>query len=97
MFEIIFTPSALDDIDWFRKIDRTTIFDRIEEQLLHEPSTETRNRKKLRPNEVAEWELRIGEYRVFYDVDSETNTVEVKMVGQKVHNVLLVRGREYAL
>jgi mRNA-degrading endonuclease RelE of RelBE toxin-antitoxin system len=97
MFQILFSPSALDDIDWFRRHEQTTIFDRVEEQLLHEPNTETRNRKKLRPNQVAEWELRIGEYRVFYDVDAETDTVAVKMVGYKTHNQLLVRGKEYTL
>ena len=97
MFQILSSPSALGDIDWSRKTEQTIIFDRIEEQLLHEPSTETRNRKKLRPNRVAEWELRIGEYRVFYDVDAEADTVEVKMVGHKERDKLIVRGKEYAL
>ncbi len=69
----------------------------MEERLLHQPTTEARNRKRLRPNQVAEWELRIGEYRVFYDVDLERNPVEVKMVGCKDHNRLLVRGKEHVL
>lgn len=32
------------------------------------PLLETRNRNPLRPNETSQWELRIGKYRVFYDV-----------------------------
>ena len=62
MFHIAFTPSALDDIGWFRKRERMIIFDMTEEQLTHQPNVETRNRKKLRPNQIAEWELRIGKY-----------------------------------
>ena len=97
MFHIAFTLSALDDISWFRKRERTIIFDITEEQLTHQPNVETRNRKKLRPNQRAEWELRIGKYRVFYDVDIEASAIEVKMVGYKEGNKLLVRGEEYKL
>lgn len=64
---------------------------------MHQPNAETRNRKILRPNQVAEWELRIGKYRVFYDVDTAMNTVEVKMVGYKEGNKLFVQGKEYEL
>ncbi len=97
MFEIAFTPSALEDIDWFRKREQTTIFDMTEKQLAYQPNVETRNRKMLRPNQVAEWELRIEKYRVFYDVDSGTSAVEIKMVGYKEGNKLFVRGKEYEL
>lgn len=62
MFRIAFTHSALDDIQWFRKHEQKIIFDKSEEQLTHQPNVETRNRKQLRPNQVAEWELRIGKY-----------------------------------
>ena len=68
-----------------------------EEQLTHQSNIETRNRKKLRPNRIAEWELQIGKYRVFYDVDIEANAVEVKMIGYKEGNRLFVRGEEYTL
>jgi mRNA-degrading endonuclease RelE of RelBE toxin-antitoxin system len=97
MFHIAFTPSALDDIEWFRTREQQIIYDQTEEQLAHEPNVETRNRKKLRPNQVAEWELRIDKYRVFYDVDLDANTVEVKMVGGKKGNKVLVRGKQYKL
>jgi len=38
-----------------------------------EPIVETRNRKKLRPNPLAPWELRIGKARVFYDVEESVS------------------------
>jgi hypothetical protein len=50
---------------------RSTMLDSIERQLVHEPLVETRNRKQLRPNPVAPWELRIGDLRVFYEVGSD--------------------------
>lgn len=97
MFRITFTPSALDDIEWFRKHEQKTIFDNTEEQLTYQPNVVTRNRKKLRPNQSAEWELRIDNYRVFYDVDTAINTVEVMMVGYKEGNKLFVQGKGYEL
>jgi mRNA-degrading endonuclease RelE of RelBE toxin-antitoxin system len=97
MFHIAFTPSALDDIGWFRKRERMIIFDMTEEQLTHQPNVKTRNRKKLRPNQIVEWELRIGKYRVFYDVDTKASAIEVKMIGYKEGNRLFVRGEEYKL
>ena len=52
---------------------------------------------RWRPNQIAEWELRIGKYRVFYDVDAEASAIEVKMISYKEGNRLFVRGEEYKL
>jgi len=76
MFQIEFTSDAVDDLRTFRKSEQRTIFDQIGEQLSYEPEVDTRNRKKLRPNDVAKYELRIGKYRVFYDVDEQAQTVK---------------------
>ncbi|OOP56463.1 MAG: hypothetical protein AYP45_08910 [Candidatus Brocadia carolinensis] len=59
-YEIECIPKAIDDLKLLRKYEQQSIFDRINEQLLYEPALETRNRKKLRPNNVAEYELQIG-------------------------------------
>ena len=48
--------------------DRTTVLKAIDRQLLHEPLKETRHRRPLRPNPIAPWELRLGEFRVFHEV-----------------------------
>jgi len=97
MFNIAFTPSALDDIGWFRRRGQKIIFEMVEEQLTHQPNIETRNRKKLRPNQIAEWELRIDKYRVFYDVDFKANAIEIRMIGYKEGNRLFIRGKKYML
>ena len=97
MFEIEYTSEAIDDLKSFRKSEQRSIFDQITEQLSYEPMTDTRNRKKLRPNDVSEYELRISKLRVFYDVDEEAKTVKIEAVGYKEGNRLFIRGKEYAL
>ena len=47
---------------------RTLVFDAVDRQLAYQPLVETRNRKPMRPNPVAPWELRIGHLQVYYDV-----------------------------
>ncbi len=94
MYRIVFTPSADEDLRWFRKAEQRIIIDATTEQLTHEPMVITRNRKPMRPNPIATWAVRIGEYRVYYDVDSASRLVTVRAVGYKEHNILLIRGKE---
>lgn len=57
------------------------------------PTTPTVAIKRLRPNPVAEFELRVGELRVLYDV--EADEVVLLIVGRKVGNALIVGGKEF--
>ena len=97
MYAIKFTPSALVDTGWFKKRERKIIVDGIAEQLRHDPVGETRNRKRLRPNATSEWELRIEKYRIFWNLKHEERVVEVRVVGEKRGNRVVVRGEEYEL
>jgi len=96
-FTVNFTDSALEDLAVFAKHDQTRILDRVAIQLVPQPTTETRNRKPLEANSLAEWELRVGAFRVFYDVENDGAAVKVKAVGRKEHNKLFVRDKEYRL
>ena len=96
-FTLEFTPDAVEDLRSLRKFEQRTVVDRIESQLRAQATTETRNRKPLRPNDLAKWELRLGSYRVFYDVDEAVTSVKVKAIGRKEHNKLMIRGREYQI
>ena len=98
-FEINFTPTAASHVRAYRKFEQQIILDAIEEQLLQEPTTETRNRKQLGENEFSDWELRVDKYRVFYDVVIEGNSgiVQIKAVGHKEHNTLYIGGKEVQL
>jgi mRNA-degrading endonuclease RelE of RelBE toxin-antitoxin system len=78
--------------------ERSAALDAIERQLLYEPLVETRNRKPLRPNPIAPWELRVGKLRVFYEVvPGETSLVRILAVGKKERDILLVAGQEMRL
>ena len=92
MYEIEFAPAAMEDLRSLRKFEQQQVLDAIEAQLRHQPTAETRNRKPLRPNEIARWELRIGRFRVFYNVDEKKLTVRIEAIGFKVGNLLFVRG-----
>ena len=66
-------------------------------QLTYQPMIETRQRKKLRDNPVASWELRVGKHRVFYEIDERSRKVTIIAVGHKEHNILFIRGKEVQL
>ena len=68
--------------------------DAVERQLRHQPTLETRNRRPMRPNPVAPWELRIGNLRVYYDVTEEPEfVVHILAVGLKQRNQVRI-GKE---
>ncbi len=72
-----FSRLALESLKDIRVFDRGRIVQAVEEQLTHEPTVQTRNRKLLPdlvpsfPCEPPIWELRVGDFRVFYDVDQD--------------------------
>ena len=92
-----YIDSALEDLEIFKRYEQVIILDTIDEQLLYEPDVEVNNRKPMEPNKLATWELRIGVYRVFYDVDQQNSIVKINAVGYKEHNILFLRGKEYML
>ena len=96
-FDIVFTPEALEDLRLFRKSEQTRIIEAIEEQLSHEPNNETRNRKRLRPNQTAEWALRVDRFRVFYDIEEAAGLVKIEAIGHKRGSRLFIQGEEYHL
>jgi mRNA-degrading endonuclease RelE of RelBE toxin-antitoxin system len=61
-YKIEITEDAKKDLSYFNAYEKKEILTGVKEQLLYEPLKETRNRKKLRANPVAPWELRIGRY-----------------------------------
>ena len=95
-YEIQFVASAKRQLDSLAIPERTGVVAAIEGQLSHEPLVETRNRKRLRPNAVAPWELRIGKTRVFYDVE-ESKKVTILAIGTKEGNQLYIEGKEIQL
>ena len=59
----------------------------MDRQLVHQPAVETRNRKPMRPNPLAPWELRVGNLRVYYDMAGHPESiVSIRAVGIKLRN-----------
>ena len=94
-YEVELSADAQDHLRVLEARDRTIVIDTIEEQLTHDPAVPTRRRKLLRENPLAAWELRIGDFRVFYNVEDER--VLVVAVGLKEHNRLHIAGEEFEL
>jgi mRNA-degrading endonuclease RelE of RelBE toxin-antitoxin system len=98
-FDIEIADLAADELREIRVFDRRRILDGIHSQLQNQPTLVTRNRKRL--DGVAPsfehvppiWELRVGEFRIFYDVDESRTIVAIravrrKQVGQTTEDVI---------
>jgi len=94
VYTIEITEEAKVDLSFFTAFERKIIVTGIKQQLLHEPLNETKNRKRLRENPIASYELRIGWYRVFYDVVEDTVIVTVVSIGKKENHILYIRNKE---
>jgi mRNA-degrading endonuclease RelE of RelBE toxin-antitoxin system len=101
-YALVYAPAVEEHL---RAIDSkfySLIREKIEEQLLFEPGTETRNRKPLLQPAAFEagWEIRFGpdnRFRVLYDIDHEARAVRILAVGEKKGNRLSVGGEEVEL
>ena len=94
-YRIQFTKSAEDHLAQLTARQQAIVLDAVRTQLRYEPLRDTRNRKQLRPNPFAPWELRVGLLRIFYEVDAlELDLVNVLAIGIKKGNRLIVAGKE---
>jgi mRNA-degrading endonuclease RelE of RelBE toxin-antitoxin system len=97
-YPIEYSPSAEEHLLALSKREQRTVLDQVDKQLTHQPKEPTRHRKRLRPNVLAEWELRIGDLRVYYVVTEEpAPLVSVLAVGKKQGNRVLIAGIEVKL
>lgn len=91
-FEIEISDLAAEELKRFRVFEQRRIVEEVEEQLSDQPTEVTKNRKRL-DSAVPDfehvepiWELRVGEFRVFYDVDEASQIVFVRAVRRKRPN-----------
>ena len=96
-FVIQFSPQALDHLRYFPKRDQQIILNAIEVHLSDRADKQTRKRKKLEENPLAPWELRLGDFRVFYDIDMQNRLVIIVAIGKKNRNVLCIANKEIRL
>lgn len=93
-YRIEYSPETENHLRALTARQRSIVLDTVDEQLKYQPTEETRNRKPMRPNPVAPWELRIGSLRVYYDIENEPEpTVFIRAVGIKERSRVRI-GRE---
>jgi mRNA-degrading endonuclease RelE of RelBE toxin-antitoxin system len=86
LYEIRFAVSVVRDLRRLRANQRRRIIDEIRGKLAEEPTKPTKHIKQLRklvpPFEAVPpiWQLRIGDHRVFYDVDDQDKKVFVRAI-----------------
>jgi mRNA-degrading endonuclease RelE of RelBE toxin-antitoxin system len=76
-YQIQVSDEAEQDLEYFKASDRRTILEHIILHLSYEPLTETKKKKKLRDNDIAPWELKYGQFRIFYSVEEEVVTTRL--------------------
>jgi len=97
-YVIEYSPEAEDHMRWLTIRQQRIVLDTVDRQLLHQPSMETRNRKPMRPNPVAPWELRIGNLRVYYEAKDEPEpTVTILAIGIKERDQVRIGGERIKL
>lgn len=88
-FEVRIAQLALDHLARLRAYDRNRVLEEIAVQLTHEPTVTTARRKPLASivpsfeHVQPVWQLRIEDFRVFYDVNEQGATVVVRAVLRK--------------
>ena len=93
-YRIEYSPETEEHFRYLSKWQQTAVLDTVEKQLRFQPDIETRNRKPMRPNPLAPWELRIGKLRIYYDFESSPKkVVYIRAIGIKDRESVRI-GRE---
>lgn len=94
---VVLSPDAVRQLQALRAYDRDLVKEQIGEQLGESDATqETRNRFRLRrPSSVADYELRIRDWRVFYRVID--GVVQIALIGRKSGNFLIIDRKRFII
>ncbi len=92
-FEVSITEDAEAQLRELSAREQRILEAAILSRLTQQPTTPTRAIKRLRPNPFAEYELRVGNLRILYNVEGQE--VVILVVGRKVGNTLIVGGKEF--
>lgn len=83
-YRIVFSPQASAQFHNLCAYDRAIVRDAIDGHLLHSPMAESKSRiKRLRDLKKPQFRLRVGDLRVFYDV--EMDEVIIHGIVEKAH------------
>jgi mRNA interferase RelE/StbE len=95
VYSIEFDPQAVDDLKRMRAFDRATVLETVERMLSANPTLVSRSRiKRLRGLDSPQYRLRVGDCRVFYDVDAHVVYVLRVLAKDVVDDYLREMGHE---
>ncbi len=94
-FRITITEEAERQLRALPVREQRIVEDAVLTRLRDQPTIETHAIKRLRPNPLAEYELRVREFRVLYNIDAEKAEVILLIVGRKSGNALIVSGEVF--
>ena len=93
-YRIEYTHEADDDLRYLGRMVDSAVRKAVPRFLADQPMLGPGRRKKLDPNPLeAGWRLKVGDYRVLYDVHEEARVVRVLRVGYKPAETLYLRGQ----
>jgi hypothetical protein len=94
---VLLGPDATRQLRCLRAYDAAFLRDAMRRQLAETDATEeTHQRFRLRrPSQLAEFELRVSNWRVFYRVHGEE--VQVVLIGEKRGERLFIDGKRFVL
>ena len=94
-YRIVFDDDAISDLEGLRAYDRRAVVDDVQRLLASGPNRVSKSRiKRLRGLESPQYRLRVGEFRVLYDVfDHEVLVLRV-LEKAAVADYLLEMGHE---
>ena len=83
-YEIRYSNQAVEQLKELKSFDRSAILDGTEQILSVNPTVVSKSRlKRLREPSPTQYRLRVGEFRVFYDVQDENETVMIVQILSK--------------
>jgi mRNA-degrading endonuclease RelE of RelBE toxin-antitoxin system len=86
-YRIEYSPEAEEHLRVLTRREQAIVLDVVETRLADDPLIATTNRKPMRRAGLGAWELRIGDLRVYYDVDQgPPPVVEVRAGGVKLRD-----------
>jgi mRNA-degrading endonuclease RelE of RelBE toxin-antitoxin system len=92
-FKITITEEADRQFRFLPVRDQRILEAAVVSRLEHQPTLVSNAVKRLRPNPLVEFELRVGGLRALYNVEGDE--VEIVVVGRKVGNKLILEGEEF--
>jgi mRNA-degrading endonuclease RelE of RelBE toxin-antitoxin system len=98
----VFAPEVVEHLRAIEHKHHNLIQTTIDEQLAFTPEKETKKRKLLEQPAPfgATWELRFGpanRFRVFYEVDIQSQSVQILAIGIKERNRLFIGREEFGI